>query len=141
MKIKKPIGFTLTELIVAIAILAVLAGLAVPGYFNTVERSRANEALSNLNIIHMGQKIYRINNGTYWNFGNSPSAAQVNAALGVDISTSFYNITFVTGAAGTSYSAKLTRNNTAGGAGSKNYTINYNFGDTNAPVPAEAGNF
>ncbi len=133
-------GFTLTEVMITVSIIAVLAGLAIPGFFRTVERSRANEAISNLNIIYMGQKIYRINNGSYWNGGNNLTANAVNTALSIDISTINYNITSVTAIAGTSFTARLTRNNVSGGAGTKWYQYNYTFGNA-APVQTEGGAF
>jgi len=133
-------GFTLTEIIVAVAILAALAGLAVPGYFRTVEQSRANEAISNLSIIHVGQKIYRINNPTYWNGGANATVGAINAALSVDISAIFYTDIDFTTVAGVSYTATCTRNLVSGGAGTKWYQYAFTFGAA-APVQTEGGAF
>ena len=60
-------GFTLVEIMITTVILAVVAALAIPAYTATVEQSRINEALTTINIIHMGEKIYKLNNSTFWN--------------------------------------------------------------------------
>jgi type II secretory pathway pseudopilin PulG len=141
MRIRRSVlGFTLTEILIAGVIMAVLAGLAVPAYFRTMEQSRSNEALSNLAVIHMGQKIYRINNGTFWNGGNGLAVGVINTALNIDISAVYYTTIDITAVAGTSYTAKLTRNNVSGGAGTKWYQYFFTNGSA-APVQTEGGAF
>ena len=44
-------GFTLLEIIIVIIIVGVLASLALPRFFSTVEYSRATEALNSLGVI------------------------------------------------------------------------------------------
>lgn len=44
-KLKQKNGFTLLEIIIVIIIIGVLAGLALPRFFKTVETTRATEAL------------------------------------------------------------------------------------------------
>jgi len=56
-------GFTLLEIIVVILIVAVLAGLALPRFFRTVEYSRGMEALTNLGSIRQAmQRCYLFDN-------------------------------------------------------------------------------
>lgn len=50
-KSKNKSGFTLLEVIIVIIIVGVLASLALPRFFKTVEYSRAMEALSNLGTL------------------------------------------------------------------------------------------
>ncbi len=51
-------GFTLLELIMVIVIIAILATLAMPTYFKTVERSRIAEAKKILGMIRSSQLRY-----------------------------------------------------------------------------------
>lgn len=132
-------GFTLSEIMISLAIVAVLAGIATPVYFSTMEKSRANEAIINLNIIHMGQKIYRINNGVYWN-GGAATASSINAALSIDISAAYYTNFNIAANGGTSYSATCTRNTTSGGGGTKWYRYDYTYGNAK-PDQSEGGSF
>src|SRR6267378_2259568 len=95
-------GFTLTEIMIVLVILGVSIGLAVPAYFSTVEQSRHNEAVNSLNIINMGEKIYRINNNAFWAPATNPpatgnGAGSMNNMLSIDIPTGgFFDITSIT---------------------------------------------
>ncbi len=50
-KLKKSGGFTLVELIIVIAILAVLASIAVPNLLGSVEKSRKAKDIANAKLI------------------------------------------------------------------------------------------
>jgi prepilin-type N-terminal cleavage/methylation domain-containing protein len=131
-------GFTLVEVMVVIVILGVMAALAVPSYRSTVEVARGNEAKTNLNIIHMGEKLYYLNNGSYWGPGATTVAA-VNSGLNVDMSAVYYTTVSVTGAAG-NYTARFTRNNVAGGSGTKYFEATFATG-ASAPTVTEGGSY
>ncbi len=51
-------GFTLTELLIVVIIVGILATLALPMLVKTLEKAKIGEATSNLNLIKTGQKIY-----------------------------------------------------------------------------------
>ena len=51
-------AFTLTELLITVIIIAILATLALPMLVKTLEKAKIGEAISNLNLIRTGQKIY-----------------------------------------------------------------------------------
>ena len=51
MNMKNKKGFTLLEIIIVIIIVGVLASLALPRFFSTVEYSRSTEALNALGVI------------------------------------------------------------------------------------------
>ena len=113
---ERPSGFTMTEVMIALAIIAVLAGLAIPGYFRTIETSRGNEALTTLNIIHMGEKIYRLNNGTFWAGGLNATTASIDSNLNVDISPQFYDDIDFSAVTANGYTCRVTRNSSSGGS-------------------------
>ncbi len=55
MKIKNnKSGFTLLEIIIVIIIVGVLASLALPRLFNTIEYSRSTEALNSIGVLKRG---------------------------------------------------------------------------------------
>jgi len=59
-------GFTLVEMLVVIAIIAVLAAIAFPGYKSMLESSRATQCTANLREIFTGIQGYvQENNGQY----------------------------------------------------------------------------
>jgi len=65
-------GFTLLEIIIVIIIVGVLASLALPRLFSTVEFSRSAEALSAIATIRSSmERCYLANNGSYVNCGNT----------------------------------------------------------------------
>ena len=128
--LKKKCGFTLIEVVAVIVIVGVLAGLAIPSYFSTVEQARANEARVNLQVIRAGQKVYALNdaNKNYWNPGANPAVAIINTTLNVDIATQFYDITSIAadnGVTPKTFTATATRNAVQGGDG-RTITINQN---------------
>lgn len=129
--LNKKAGFTLIEILITIVVLSVIAGLAVPNYFSTVEQARSNEARVNLQIIRMGQKVYALNNGAYWNPGANPTVNAVNAALNTDITGTpsttstiqYFNIISIN-----TTQAQVRRNTVQGGNNTTTYTINYATG-------------
>ena len=110
------------ELMMVTVVLGVMAGIAVPAYQGTVELSRYNEAKVNLNIIHMCERLYYLNNNnTYWGPGSTTLSA-MNTALNSDMSANYFPTISVTknATAGVGYIATLTR--TGGG---KSFTYDY----------------
>lgn len=138
-----PYGFTMTEIMMTLAILAILTGLAIPNFRTTIEQGRLNEARANLNLIHMAQKIYRLNNGVFCCATSMTSMTTVNTNLSLELSSTYYTSVSVTRDSGTgaaSYTARLTRNTTEGGGGSKYAEYQYTYaGD--ALSKTEGGNF
>ena len=58
-------GFTLLELITVVIVLSVLAGLAVPRYFTTIEKVRSSEGVHTLTVLLSAQKRYYLENNAY----------------------------------------------------------------------------
>ena len=63
----KPLGFSLLELMVVVAILGILATVAVPRFNIFRARGRQAEAKSNLGVIYTLQESYSVDNESYYN--------------------------------------------------------------------------
>jgi type IV pilus assembly protein PilE len=58
-------GFSLTELLIVLAIIGILVMIAVPLYQNVTTRAKTTEAKTQLNFVHTLQKTYRLEHDTY----------------------------------------------------------------------------
>jgi len=58
-------GFTLIELMIAVAIVAILAAIAIPSYSEYVRRGRITEAISTLSGMRVKMEQYFQDNRTY----------------------------------------------------------------------------
>lgn len=58
-------GFSLTELLIVLAIIGILVMIAVPLYQNVTTRAKTTEAKTQLNFVHTLQKAYRLEHDTY----------------------------------------------------------------------------
>ena len=96
-------GFTLTEILIVIVIIAVLATLALPMLVKTIEKAKIGEAASNLNLIRTGEKIYFLEYGIYWNDINDLNIEDPNTPV-----SRYFNYA-ITAADGTDFTAQATR--------------------------------
>lgn len=62
---RPPRGFTLIELIVVMAIVALLAGITAPRYFASVDRAKANSLRSSLAVMRDALDKYAADKGRY----------------------------------------------------------------------------
>jgi prepilin-type N-terminal cleavage/methylation domain-containing protein len=70
---KKRGGFTLVEIMIVVAIIALLAAIAVPGFLRARKRSQASRILNDLRLIDAAVDQYAIEN-------NKSSGGTVNTA-------------------------------------------------------------
>jgi prepilin-type N-terminal cleavage/methylation domain-containing protein len=70
---KKRGGFTLVEIMIVVAIIALLAAIAVPGFLRARKRSQASRILNDLRLIDAAVDQYAIEN-------NKTSGSAVNTA-------------------------------------------------------------
>ncbi len=119
MKLQSKTGFTLLEIIIVIIIVGVLASLALPRFFSTVEFSRSTEALSSLSAIRQSmERCFLANSGTY-------SGCTIGSLDLMDPGTSpgAHFSYAVSGATGTGYTLTARRNGTDGGNSTSTITI------------------
>jgi prepilin-type N-terminal cleavage/methylation domain-containing protein len=75
-------AFTMVELIVVMVIIGMVAVFAIPNFTKTINRSKARDAVLNLNVIHASNILYRTRNGGNLNEAN---LAAINTELGLNI--------------------------------------------------------
>ncbi len=94
-------GFTLIEVMIVVAVIALLATVAMPTYYESVRKSRRADAITALNKIAQEQERWRANNSTFTNVLGS-------AGLNVANPSSGYYTLGVTGNTATAYVATAT---------------------------------
>ena len=86
--IRKSAGFSLVEIIVALAILSILTGLAVPAYTDYVRRNRRSDAINTLLRLQLAQERWRASNITYAtniaSISDGASSDQKNYTIAID---------------------------------------------------------
>ncbi len=66
-------GFSLTELMIVVAIMAILLTIAIPNYMNFVMKVKESEAIGNLSGIRIGEYSYKAEDGRYHTCKDSPA--------------------------------------------------------------------
>ncbi len=100
---KNKSGFTLIEIMIVVIIIGVLASLALPKFFSTVEYSRSQEALSAIATVRGGLERYYVSKGNSYTGATTsnidtadPLKGQPNAHFAIAVgstSASGYTIT------------------------------------------------
>ena len=60
---KKTKGFTLLELLIALAILAIIAAILIPNFFATTDRARLRSDIQSARVIQNAIELYRAERG------------------------------------------------------------------------------
>jgi type IV pilus assembly protein PilE len=102
-------GFSLIELLIVVAVIGVLAGIAIPRFMMTTAKSKQAEAKGILKQIYIGQRIYHQQYSTYTANGLSASAGGSFIALDVEVMASA-RYTYVIVADSTRFTATATAN-------------------------------
>jgi type IV pilus assembly protein PilE len=90
---QRPTGFTLIELMVTVAIIAILAAIAIPNYTDYIRRGKLQEATSNLLAMRTKMEQYFQDNRSYTSPG-APVLAPCVANSSVPIpALKYFNIT------------------------------------------------
>ena len=80
----KNAGFTLTEMIIVVITLGVVAGFALPSYTKALQKARERDAITQLAVIHAANTLYRSRVGTYY-VNPSGTVNDINTNLGISI--------------------------------------------------------
>lgn len=120
-------GFTLIELMIVVAIVAILASVAVPAYTDYVRRGKLTQALGGLASMQVKMEQYYQDNRSY----TGACAAGTVAPLPANTTEFTYSCTIPSG--GQSYTATVT-----GGAGMAGftYTLTQQGTKTTTAVPS-----
>ena len=110
-------GFTLVELMVTCAIVAILLGIAVPSYSLYMKRSRRGEAEAALMDIAQREQTYLVDQRAY-----APDLATLSTSVSVDVTT-YYTVTFATGATPPTFTITATPKAGTAQAGDPTLTI------------------
>jgi prepilin-type N-terminal cleavage/methylation domain-containing protein len=78
---KKETGFTLMELLIAVAIVVILAGVGIPVYLKFMASSKHAEASQNLAGIKLSEESYKLANGVYYTCAAAPRATLDQVAV------------------------------------------------------------
>ncbi len=120
MKSKRKIqGFTLLEIIIVIIIVGVLASLALPRFFRTVEYSRSTEALTSLNAIRQSMERCYLQRNAYTNCN---SFANLDLEDPANSPNNHFTYSWPA-AGGTTYTIQATRNTRDGGVATDTVTL------------------
>lgn len=128
MRLNKNSGFTLLEIIIVIIIVGVLASLALPRFFSTVEFSRSTEALNSLGVIRQSIERCRLvdNDVTACDVDTSDALEFGEIDIddpGVIGGAHFAYAIDVTGSTGDDYTITATRNAVDSGDGSSTIVL------------------
>ena len=91
---KKNRGMTLVELLIVVAIVAILASVALPSWNSQVQKARRADARNTLMFVQVEQEKYRADNGSYASSMSALGLSTYNST-----SRDYYNVSIVSSSA------------------------------------------
>ncbi|MGD8416370.1 MAG: prepilin-type N-terminal cleavage/methylation domain-containing protein [Pseudomonadales bacterium] len=99
-------GFSLIELMVVVALIAIIAAIAIPTYNNYIATSREAVLVNNIHSIEIFQEDYRLRTGGY--YMGPGNLAAITAAIDWQPEGDAPGTTYAIAQAGTSYQVTAT---------------------------------
>ena len=132
-------AFTLTEIMLVVIIMGIIAAFAMPNYTRSLERAYARDAVVQLTALQSANNIYKAHAGQYL-CGQNILLAQINSNLGINIIPSTSDITYLysSGNGGSCVSPNPTAFNATARyiRGGTDYTIRVNETNIQSTAPA-----
>ena len=100
-------GFTLTEVMVVMVIISLMAAFALPNYTESVRKAYERDAINHLTAIYSANQIYRAQARDFW-AGPGASATDINAALNLNIVSDRLTFTYTDTAGSDTFEARAT---------------------------------
>jgi type IV pilus assembly protein PilE len=108
MRISRPTGFTLLELMIVVVVIAVLAVIALPSFVEQIRKGKRAEAVQAIGDIQLRQERYRADNPSYATMDQLTGSAAATTAYNAALNN--YNVSVI-GISGTGYTITATRKN------------------------------
>ena len=105
-------GFTLTEVLIAAVIVAILGGVAIPQISKAKARASAAQAVAYLRNIKTSEKMYY---AKWKNYVGVSGVTPIKSALGVDVQSKDYNFSIVASTATNTFTATAAKKTGAAG--------------------------
>jgi type IV pilus assembly protein PilE len=120
---RRDAGFTLIELVIAVAIVAILAAVAMPSYQNYARRGQLADAFTTLSDMRVKMEQWYQDNKWYGTAANSNTCATLPGYTAFPVTTRYFTLSCTAGAA-PSQTYTLTATGSGGLTAGYNYTLN-----------------
>lgn len=120
----RPMGFTLIEIMIVVAIVGILSAIAIPSYINQVTTGRITEATTHLATLQVQMEQYFMDNRTYV---GAPSCAADTT------SSRFFDFSCIGNPTATTFTARAVGKGAMAGF---TYTINQAGAKTTSAAPS-----